>query len=100
LVLVVALYIHDGREAEFEQFESAAARIMKRYGGGIERRIRCAPSADATQPYEVHIVMFPDAQAFEQYRADEELRGLADLRGRAIRETRVWTGRDVDLSIP
>jgi hypothetical protein len=94
LVLVVALYIHDGHEAEFEQFESAAAEVMKRYGGGIERRIRCAPSADGSQPYEVHIVAFPDAAAYERYRSDEELRGLAELRRRAIRETRVWSGAD------
>src|SRR6266851_5129744 len=95
LTLIVPLYIYDGREAEFEEFESAAARAMKRYGGAIDRRIRCTPSADNSQPYEVHVVTFPDAQAFERYRADDELKGLADLRARAIRATTVWSGHDI-----
>ncbi|MGO9451250.1 MAG: hypothetical protein ACLQDV_09445 [Candidatus Binataceae bacterium] len=94
LTLVVALHIHPGHEAEYEQFESAAARIMSRYGGRIERRIRrTAPAADT--PYEVHLVTFPDPQAFERYREDAELKGLAEMRARAIRATIVWSGVDL-----
>ena len=37
LTLIAALYVHPGREAEFGQFEAAAAEIMQRYGGTIER---------------------------------------------------------------
>ncbi|HUA33781.1 MAG TPA: hypothetical protein VMA09_09275 [Candidatus Binataceae bacterium] len=95
IVLVAALYIHPGQEAEFEQFETAAASIMKRYGGAIERRIRCAPKHDAAPPYEVHIVSFPDDQSFEHYRADDDLAKLAGLRARAIRQTIVWQGSDL-----
>ena len=46
LIIVAALFIHPGREAEFEQFETAAESIMRRYGGRIERRIGFAASAD------------------------------------------------------
>lgn len=95
LTLVVSLYIHAGREAEFEQFESAAAAIMRRYGGEIERRIRCTPNAGANPPHEVHIVTFPDQQSFAWYRADSGLLALAELRARAIRETVVWPGTDL-----
>ena len=95
IVLVAALYIHPGHEAEFEQFESAAASIMKRYGGAIERRIGFAPKNDASLPHEVHIVTFPDTQAFERYRADADLVQLADLRTRAIRQTTTWQGSDL-----
>jgi len=95
LTLVVALYVHPGHETEYEQFESAAARIMGRYGGRIERRIRCVAPADDTRPHEVHVVTFPDAQAFVRYRGDAELKGLAELRARAIRETTVWSGADL-----
>ena len=94
-VLVAALYIHPGREAEFERFETAAAAIMKRHGGAIERHIRCTAQADKAQPYEVHIVTFPDEPAFERYRTDPALAALSELRASAIRQTSVWTGIDV-----
>jgi uncharacterized protein (DUF1330 family) len=97
LTLIVSLTIHAGREAEFEQFEAAAARIMARYGGRIERRIRRVASADPNQPDEVHLVTFPDAPSFERYRSDPELRGLAEFRTRAIRETAIWVGVDLAL---
>src|ERR1700688_401171 len=92
LTIVAALFIHPGREAEFEQFETAAESIMQRQGGRLERRIGFAASADHNQPHEVHIVTFPDQQAFDRYRSDPELQALADLRARAIRQTTVWIG--------
>jgi uncharacterized protein (DUF1330 family) len=95
LTLVVALYVHPGRAAQFEQFESAAATILKRHGGTIERRIAIAPDTPEEVPHEVHVVSFPDAAAFERYRADADLQALADLRERAIRKTVVWRGADL-----
>jgi hypothetical protein len=40
IVLLVELYVHPGRAAEFRRFETAAARIMRRHGGRIDRVIR------------------------------------------------------------
>ena len=95
LVIVASLFIHSGREAEFEQFETAAESIMHRYRGRIERRIGFPAGADPNQPHEVHLVTFPDEQSFARYRADTDLQALADLRARAIRHTTVWLGRNL-----
>jgi uncharacterized protein (DUF1330 family) len=95
LTLVVALYVHPDRATEFEQFESAAAAIMRRHGGAIERRIAFVPGAAEDTPHEVHVVTFPDAAAFARYRADSGFQVLADLRERAIRKTVIWTGADL-----
>jgi uncharacterized protein (DUF1330 family) len=97
LILVVSLQVHEGREAEFERFEAEAARIMRRYGGRIDRRIRCLPTENDPQPFELHLVSFPDALSFERYRADPELAGLAALRATAIRQTTLWSGVDCPL---
>jgi uncharacterized protein (DUF1330 family) len=94
-VLVAALYIHPGRESEFEQFESAASAIMKRHGGSIARRIGVAPQAGQDLPHEIHVVAFPDPAAFNNFRTDPSLASLADLRTRAIRQTTVWQGADL-----
>ena len=95
LTRVVLLFLHADRQAEFELFESTAAQIMKRHGGRIERRIRCAHAADdASCPDEVHVVTFPTDAAFERYRDDPELLALAPLRASAIRQTIVWSGAE------
>jgi uncharacterized protein (DUF1330 family) len=94
LTLVVLLSIRDDAKAEFEQFESAAAEIMKRHGGRIERRICLPAHDDPSEPDEVHIVTFPDQGAFDGYRQDPELSSLATLRAKAIRRTVVWRGAD------
>jgi uncharacterized protein (DUF1330 family) len=95
MVIVAALFIHPGREREFEQFETAAESIMHRHRGRLERRIGFPPTANAEQPHEVHILTFPDEASFARYRADADLQALAELRTRAIRHTTIWIGSDL-----
>jgi len=93
IVLVVSLFIHPGREAEFRRFETEAARIMRRHGGRIDRVIRpTGAAAGGSSPHEIHLVSFASAAAFDAYRADPELRALATLRESAISRTEVTTG--------
>ena len=76
IVLLVELFVHPGREAEFRRFETEAARIMRRHGGRIDRVIQpTGPAHGAVLPHEIHLVSFASAAAFEAYRADPELRG-------------------------
>ena len=95
LIIVAALFINPGCEDEFLQFESAAEKIMRRYGGCVERRIGFPANAGTDHPHEVHIVAFPDQQAFDRYRADPDLQAMAELRARAISQTIVWSGKDL-----
>jgi uncharacterized protein (DUF1330 family) len=93
LVLLVSLYVHPGREADFRRFEAAAARVMARHGGAIERVIRpVAAPGGPPPPHEIHVVTFPRREAFAAYRADPELAGLAALRQAAIARTEVVEG--------
>ena len=96
LVIVAALFVDPGHEQEFAQFETAAEAIMRRHGGRLERRIGIAASANADQPHEVHIVAFPDEASFARYRGDADLQALVELRTRAIRQTTIWIGSDLD----
>jgi uncharacterized protein (DUF1330 family) len=92
-MLVASLFIHPGREVEFHQFETAAARIMKRYGARIEHVIRPLATMQPTSaPYEIHIVSFPSMKRFEAYRADSDLAKLAPLRQSAVARTELVIG--------
>jgi len=95
VILVTSLFIHPGQEVEFRQFETEAARVMKKYEGRIEQVIR--PSASVplgSSPYEIHIVSFPSMEQFEAYRGDVELAKLAPLRQSTIARTEIVIGEE------
>ena len=121
LTVVVWLRINRANQAEFEQFETKAAQIMRTHGGTIERRIGfragSAPPASTSPagasgrsleleraqialPDEIHIVTFPDPASFDRYRADPDLKALVDLRSRVIFATTVWPGFDLPPFLP
>jgi uncharacterized protein (DUF1330 family) len=96
-LLVVVLYVNEGQEAAFAQFEAIAADIMRSHGGRIARAVRCAEvSSGARAPYEIHLVEFPSEEAFLGYRRDSRLAAHSGLRAQAICKTEIWTGWDVD----
>jgi len=95
MILVASLFIHPGQEVEFRQFETEAARIMKKYRGRIEHVIR--PNASVPPdllPHEIHVVSFPSTEQFEAYRGDAELANLASLRQSAIARTEIVIGEE------
>ncbi len=105
LEVVVSLWIHPGRVAEFEVYEHKAARIMRRYGGVVQKvvRINDAGPASNGQPFEVHVLDFPSREAFHSYRADSELARLSAERNAAISRTKyclVKLAQSMRLDIP
>jgi uncharacterized protein (DUF1330 family) len=95
VILVASLFIHPGREGEFRQFETEAARIMQKYGGRIERVIRPTASFSSdSPPHEIHIVSFPNVERFDAYRRDADLVTLAPLRQAAITRTEIIIGEE------
>jgi len=98
LVLVVSLCVRDGKTREFQEFERAAAKIMRKYGGRIEKVMRPESSAMAAAPIpsEIHWVTFPGQPALNAYRADPELAALASKREAAIERTEIVFGREAE----
>lgn len=100
MITVVALLTIRDAEA-FEQFERQAATIMKAYGGRIDSAFRPAtPDSAAAHPgEEIHVLKFPDIEAFDRYRGDADLQALSTLRERGISHTTVYvSAREVDYS--
>jgi uncharacterized protein (DUF1330 family) len=90
---VVSLWIRDGRAAEFEAYERKAARLMKRFGGSLERAVRIEGGNTAERPFEVHLVRFPSRAMFDAYRADPQTAALASEREAVIARTVIHAGR-------
>jgi antibiotic biosynthesis monooxygenase (ABM) superfamily enzyme len=82
LYILVRLWIHKGRETEFEAYERKVARIMARYGGVIERAIRTTrtPDGGSDEPFEIHLLKFPSRDRYDAYLNDAERRSLSGER--------------------
>ena len=82
LYILVRIWIHRGRETEFEAYERKVSRIMARYGGVIERAIRTVRASDdrSGEPFEVHVLKFPSRDLYDAYRDDAERHSLSDER--------------------
>lgn len=92
-LLVVSLWIREGRVADFEAYERKASRMMKRYGGIVERAVRVSETGTASdQPFEVHIVCFSSQAMCEAYRTDAEVKALSSEREADIMKTVVLEG--------
>jgi uncharacterized protein (DUF1330 family) len=89
---VVSLWIRPGATAEFEAYERKAARIMRKYGGTIEQVVRTGQEGSSENPFEIHVVSFPDQEKFTAYRADQEVLSMASEREAVIVQTIVVTG--------
>lgn len=97
LRLVVRLWLHpETNIAEYEAFERKAAELMKSHTGKIERVFRSENTQTSDEPFEIHLVVFPDEAAFEAYRSDSRIATLAQKRERLISRTEIWRGAEVN----
>ena len=98
--LVVSLWLKSDDVAAFESFERAAAQVMAKHGGRIDQVIRRAGADAGDDPFEVHVVSFPDWNAFDAYRADPAFKALLAQRERVISRTEIWRGEERAVYTP
>ncbi|GEO11754.1 DUF1330 domain-containing protein [Segetibacter aerophilus] len=83
------IYILEGQEDTFDQFEAFAIPLISRYNGELLFRVR--PSADAyiqskmEKPYEIHLVEFEAEQDLNNFMQDEERKRFLHLKEQSIR---------------
>jgi len=83
------IYLHDGQEDVFHQFESLAIPIISRYRGKLLLRIRPGDESliesRIDKPYEIHLVQFESEKDFESFCQDDERRQFLHLKAQSIR---------------
>jgi len=83
------IYIIDGQENVFDQFEAVAIPIISKYNGRLLFRVR--PSDDSfiehliDKPYEIHLVEFNAEQDFENFMRDEERKKFLHLKEQSMK---------------
>jgi uncharacterized protein (DUF1330 family) len=93
--LIASIWLKNGDVERFEAFERAAARVMAKHGGRIERAIRVGRSNVADAPFEVHVTSFPDAAAYAAYQDDPETRELGALRAAIVARMVIHAGSEM-----
>lgn len=83
------IYVKEGQEAIFHQFEDLVIPLIADYNGDLMLRLR--PGADAVvaqsidMPYEIHLVSFPTEQDFDNYMRDDRRKQFLHLKEQSIK---------------
>ena len=86
MIVTAKLWIVPGERDAFDTFESRAFERMQAHGASV-----LSVTRPETGPDEIHVIDFPSAEAFANYRNDPEMAQLKELRARAIAKTEVST---------
>ncbi|MBO9617671.1 MAG: DUF1330 domain-containing protein [Niabella sp.] len=83
------IYIKDGQEEAFNQFESIAIPLISKYNGRLLLRIRPAEDTfietQIERPYEIHFVEFDTEHDFQDFMKDEERKKILHLKEQSIK---------------
>lgn len=98
LILVVSIWLKNENVSDFEAYERRAARLLEKHGGEIERAVRVKKQSESgDEPFEIHVIEFPNEQSFTNYLADYERQKLAARRDEIIARTETIFGYDAEL---
>ncbi|VXD11100.1 DUF1330 domain-containing protein [Marinoscillum sp. 108] len=83
------IYVIEGQEAVFDQFESIAIPTILKYNGRLLLRVRPDDQAiierHIDKPYEIHLVEFDSEQDFKNFAQDEERKKFLHLKEQSIK---------------
>jgi len=81
------IYINEGQEAAFHEFEDLAIPLIAVYGGELLLRTRGGEKIAGTmeQPYEIHLVSFPSQEHFNRFKLDDSRKAFLHLKEESVR---------------
>lgn len=83
------IYILDGQETTFNQFEAVAIPLISKYNGRLLFRVRPDQNSyiESTieKPYEIHLVEFETEKDFFSFMQDEERKTFLHLKEQSIK---------------
>ena len=89
ICILQLIYIKDGQEDVFHQFENVAIPIISKYNGRLLLRLRPDENSfiehSIEKPYELHLVEFDSEKDFEDFKLDEERKKFLHLKEQSIK---------------
>ena len=99
LYITQLIYIKDGQENVFNQFEDIAIPTISKYNGRLLLRVR--PNENSfventiERPYEIHLVEFETENDFHNFMQDEERKRFLHLKEQSIKTTWLIKGTKI-----
>lgn len=94
--LTQLVYVHDGCEAMFHEFEDIVLPLLAKYRGELLLRLRpdsASKIAGSDElPYELHVVRFESEDDVLRYSNDEERQRALRLKDQSVKSTLVIQG--------
>lgn len=91
------LFVKEGQETTFHDFEDHVLPLLQRHNGELIYRVR--PTMNSVlvttvgQPYEIHIVTFPERKDFEHYRDDPQRMQYMHLKDSSVERVILIEGK-------
>ncbi len=89
IFLTQLIYINEGQEDVFHQFEDIAIPAISKYNGRLLIRVRPDDHSiienNIDKPYEIHLVEFDSEQDFQNFNQDEERRKFLHLKEQSVK---------------
>jgi hypothetical protein len=99
IFLTQLIFIKEGQESVFHEFEDVAIPIISKYNGTLLLRVRPEENSiierNMDKPYEIHLVKFGTARDFENFQRDEERKKFLHLKEQSIRASLLIRGAEV-----
>jgi hypothetical protein len=88
IYLTQLIYIKEGQEDVFHQFEDIAIPAILKYNGRLLFRVRPEDQAmietHIGKPYEIHLVEFDSEQDFVNFQQDEDRKKFLHLKDQSV----------------
>ena len=99
IYLTQLIYIKEGQENIFHQFEDVAMPAILKYNGRLLLRVRPDNNSmienNIDMPYEIHLVEFDSEQDFVNFTKDEERKKFLHLKEQSVES--VWLMKGTKL---
>jgi uncharacterized protein (DUF1330 family) len=96
IYLTQLIYIKDGQEEIFHQFEDIAIPAISKYNGRLLIRVRPDKNSiiedNIGNPYEIHLVEFEADQDFKNFSQDEERKKFLHLKDQSVKSVLLIKG--------
>ena len=96
IYLTQFIFVKEGKESVFQQFEEFVLPLMEKYSGKLIYRLRPPRnsfiSGDAECPYEIHFVSFDSEKDFERYMKDESRLKYIHLKDASVKASWIVKG--------
>jgi uncharacterized protein (DUF1330 family) len=99
ILITQLIYIIEGQEQVFDEFESIAIPTILKYNGRLLFRIRPKENnfieSHIDKPYEIHLVEFETEQDFDNFKQDEERKKFLHLKEQSIKTSILIQGTKI-----